>query len=81
MEYSQKLVVTLNYSHYGSFVKQFSNIMSQIADIQYTEYVRVELWIAVDKLHDFVAKVVDLSLGTATIELCEERFVPQLFII
>jgi uncharacterized YigZ family protein len=81
MEYAQKIVVTLNYSHYGSFEKQFSNIMSQIADIQYTERVRLELWIAVDKLHDFVAKVVDLSLGTATLELCEEGFVPQLFII
>ncbi|MDD3364665.1 MAG: YigZ family protein [Syntrophomonas sp.] len=80
MEYAQKIVVTLNYSHYGSFEKQFSNIMSQIADIQYTERVRVELWIAVDKLHDFMAKVVNLSLGTATMELCEEGFVPQLFI-
>jgi len=63
--------------HYGSFEKQFSSIMKQLADIQYTEQVRVELWIAVDKLPDFMAKVVNLSLGTATMELGEDGFVPQ----
>lgn len=74
MEYAQKIVVTLDYSHYGNFEKQFSHIMNQIADIQYTERVRIELWVAVDKLDDFMAKVVNLSLGTATMELCEEGY-------
>lgn len=71
MEYAQKIVVTLDYSYYGNFEKQFSHIMHQIADIQYAERVRVELWIAVDKLDDFMAKVVNLSLGTAMMDLCE----------
>ena len=77
MECARKIVVTLDYCHYGSFEKQFSNIMKQLADIQYTEQVRVELWIAVDKLPDFMAKVVNLSLGTATMELGEAGFVAQ----
>ncbi len=77
MEYSQKIVVTLDYSHYGSFEKQFSSIMDHVTDIQYSERVRLELWIAVDKVDDFISKVENLSLGTATMELSEDGFVPN----
>jgi uncharacterized YigZ family protein len=77
LEYAQKIVVTLGYCHYGSFEKQFSSIMKQLADVQYAEQVRVELWITTDKLPDFMAKVVNLSLGTATMELGEAGFVAQ----
>lgn len=77
MEYCQKILITLDYSHYGSFEKQFSNIMNQLTDIQYTDRVRLEIWIAVDKVNDFMTKVDDLSLGTAKMELLEKEFVPQ----
>jgi len=75
MEYSQKIAVTLDYSYYSNFEKQFSNILSQLTDIQYAERVRVELWIAVEMEHDFIAKVDNLTLGTAAIEVLEEGFV------
>ena len=68
---------TMDYCYYGSFEKQFSSIMKQSANIQYGEKVKAELWIAVDKLSDFMGKVVNLSLGTATMELGEAGFVPQ----
>lgn len=77
MEYAQKIAVTLDYSYYGNFEKHFSNLLSQLTDIQYTERVRVELWIAVEMVHDFLAKVNNLSLGTASIEVIEEGFVPK----
>jgi len=67
----------MDYSHYGSFEKQFSKLISKSTDIQYTERVRVELWIAVDKINDFITKVENLSLGTAAIEVLGEGFVPQ----
>lgn len=76
MEYSQKIAVALDYTYYGNFEKQFSNILNQLTAIQYTERVRVELWIAVEIADDFIAKVDNLSLGTATVELLEKDFVP-----
>jgi uncharacterized YigZ family protein len=77
LKYAQKITVTMDYCYYGSFEKQFSSIMKQSANIQYGEKVKAELWIAVDKLSDFMGKVVNLSLGTATMELGEAGFVPQ----
>ena len=77
MEHCQKILVTLDYSHYGSFEKQFSKIMNQVTDIQYSDRVSLELWIAVDHVDHFMTKVDNLSLGTATTELREEGFVPQ----
>lgn len=77
LEYAQKLIITLDYGYYGSLEKQFSSIMKQSADIQYGEQVRAELWIAVDQLPDFMAKVVNLSSGTASMELGKSGFVPQ----
>lgn len=77
MEYSQKIVMTLDYCYYGSFEKQFFDIINQAADITYTERVNLELWIAVDKLADFIAQVDNLSLGTAIIECREVGYVPQ----
>ena len=76
MEYCQKIGITLDYAFYGNFEKQFSDIMKQITDIQFTDRIKVELWIAVDKVDVFLAKVDNLSLGTATMELGDEEFVP-----
>jgi vacuolar-type H+-ATPase subunit I/STV1 len=77
MEYSQKIVVSLDYCYYGSFEKQFFDIINQAKDITYTERVSLELWIAADKLADFIAQVDNLSLGTAIIECREVGYVPQ----
>ncbi|PKM77942.1 MAG: YigZ family protein [Firmicutes bacterium HGW-Firmicutes-15] len=74
MEYSHSLLVRFNYNHYGSFEKLFFNIMNQVTDVQYTDVVSIEIWIAVDKLDDFIDKVDQLTGGTATIEFLEEGF-------
>lgn len=76
MEYCQKIGITLDYAYYGNYEKQFSNIMNQVTDIQFTDRIKVELWIAVDMADDFLAKADNLSLGTATTELCEKEFIP-----
>ncbi len=77
MEYSQKVMLTLDYSYYGSLENYLSNIINEVADIQYAEQVRLEVWVAVDKLGTFVAKVEDLSSGTAKVEMGEQGFVPN----
>ena len=74
MEYSQKIMLTLDYSYYGSF-ENISNIVNEVADIQYAEQVRLKVWVAVDKLDTFIAKVEDLSSGTAKVEMLEQGFV------
>ncbi len=77
MEYSQKIILTLDYSYYGISENYLSNIINKVADIQYAEQVRLEVWVAVDKLGTFVAKVEDLSSGTAKVEMGEQGFVPN----
>jgi uncharacterized YigZ family protein len=75
MEYSQKVMLTLDYSYYGSLENYLSNIINEVADIQYAEQVRLEVWVAVDKLDAFIAKVENLSSGTAKVEMGEQGFV------
>lgn len=75
IEYAQKIVVTLGYSHYGSFEKHISNITNHVINIQYSDRVEVEIWIPVDKIADFIKMIDNLSGGTATTELREEGFI------
>jgi uncharacterized YigZ family protein len=75
MEYSQNLMVRFNYSHFGSFSNLFCNIMNQVTDIQYSDVVSLKIWIAVDKLDDFIKKVDQLTGGTATIKCLEKGFI------
>jgi len=77
MEYSQKVMLTLDYSYYGILENYLSNIINEVADIQYAEQVRLEVWVAVSKLDTFIAKVEDLSSGTAEVEMGEQGFVPN----
>ena len=37
----------------------------------------MEVWVAVGKLDTFIAKVEDLSSGTAEVEMGEQGFVPN----
>lgn len=75
MEYSQKIMLTLDYNYYGSFEKYFHSMIAEITDIQYSDHIKLEIWVAIDILDDFTAKIDNLSSGTATIELCEQAFV------
>ena len=75
MEYSQKIMLTLNYSYYGILANYLSNIINEVAGIQYAEQVRLEVWVAFGKLDTFIAKVEDLSSGTAEVEMLERGFV------
>lgn len=75
MEYSQKIMFTLDYNCYGSFEKHFHSIIADITDIQYADHIKLEIWVAIDKLDDFTAKIDNLSSGTATMELCEQAFI------
>lgn len=75
MEYSQKLMLTLDYSYYGILANYLSNIINEVAGIQYAEQVRLEVWVAFGKLDTFIAKVEDLSSGTAQVEILERGFV------
>lgn len=77
MEYSQKIMLTLDYNYYGSFEKYLHSMIAEIEDIQYSDHIKLEIWVAIDKLDDFTAKIDNLSSGTATIELCEQDFVAQ----
>lgn len=76
MEYSQKIILALDYSYYGSFEKTLSNIINAVTDIQFAEQVNLEIWVAVEKLDTFLAKVEDLSSGTAKVEMGQQGFVP-----
>lgn len=78
MEYSQKLMVSLDYSHYGSFQNQFFKLLNQLNNIEYTDLVNLELWIAVDKLESFIGGLNKLTGGKAKIEYREKDFVPIL---
>ena len=75
MEYSQKIMLTLNYSYYGILANYLRNIINEVAGIQYAEQVRLEVWVAFGKLDTFIAKVEDLSSGTAEVEMLERGFV------
>ena len=75
MEYSQKLMLTLDYSYYGILANYLSNIINEVAGIQYAEQVRLEVWVAFGKLDTFIAKVEDLSSGTAEVDMLERGFV------
>ena len=77
MEYSQKVILTVDYNYYGIFENHLRNIINDLADIQYAEQVKLEIWVAVDKLDTFITKVEDLSLGTANIEIGEQNFIPN----
>lgn len=77
MEYCRKIIVLLDYCYYGSFEKQFANIINQVIDIQFSERVRIELWIAVDQVDDFNDRVDNLSLGTAIMEIGKEGYVAK----
>jgi hypothetical protein len=50
--------------------------MNQVTDIQYSDVVSLKIWIAIDKLDDFIEKVGQLTGGTATIECLEKGFIP-----
>ena len=75
MEYSQKIMLTLDYSYYGILANYLRNIINEVADIQYAEQVRLEVWVTVGKLDTFIVKVEDLSSGTAQVEILERGFV------
>lgn len=75
MELCRKIVVAMEYGYYDGFEKQFGSIMNQIIDIEFTDRVRIEFWIAIDQVDDFTARVKNLSLGTASVEIGEERYV------
>jgi len=75
MEYSQKLIVTFDYSYYGSFQNLFSNLLHRVTDIQYTDLVSLEIWITIDILTDFITQVTKLTGGKVTIEYRRKDFV------
>jgi uncharacterized YigZ family protein len=68
-EYSEKIHITLDYSHYGSFEKLFLKSLNQVTNIEYADRVSIEAWIALEKLPRFMAEVDNLTGGTASIEL------------
>ncbi len=75
MEYSQKVMLTLDYSYYGILANYLSNIINEVAGIEYAEQVRLGVWVAFGKLDTFIAKVEDLSSGTAEVDMLERGFV------
>lgn len=78
IEYSQKIVVTLDYSYYSSFEKLFFKSLNQVTNIEYTDRISLEAWIALEQLPRFRAEVDNLTGGTASIQLLGEGFVPRL---
>lgn len=77
MEYSQKIAVSLEYSYYGGFQKQFAELWNRVGDVLFTERVRIEIWISFEEVPSFVARIDDLTGGTASIERREEGFFPK----
>ncbi|MGI6422611.1 MAG: IMPACT family protein [Syntrophomonadaceae bacterium] len=76
-EYSQKILITLDYSHYGSFEQRFLKSLNQVSNIEYADRISIEAWIALEKLPRFMAEVDNLTGGTASIELLGKGFVPR----
>lgn len=79
MEYSRKLVITLEYSYYGSFQKQCEGLINQVGNTEFTDRVRIEIWISLADVPSFVAKINNLTGGTAAIELQQKAFFPKPF--
>ncbi len=77
MEYSQNIIVTLDYSYYGSFQNLLLKSLNQVTNIRYTDRISLEAWITLEQLPSFMAEVDNLTGGTASIELHEEGFVLQ----
>ncbi|MEN6389171.1 MAG: YigZ family protein [Syntrophomonas sp.] len=77
MEYSQKLIATLDYSNYGGFQKQFAEIMSRVDNVQFSDKVHIEVWIAIEDVPSFASRLDNLSGGTAVIEQLEKGFIPK----
>jgi uncharacterized YigZ family protein len=73
-EYSEKILITLDYSFYGSFEKLFFKSLNQVINIEYANRISLEAWIALEKLPGFIAEVDNLTGGTASIELLGKGF-------
>jgi uncharacterized YigZ family protein len=76
MEYSQKIAIILDYSYYGSFEKHFFSLI-KVTNIIYTDHVRVELWISIEKANNFLSQVDNLTMGTANIEVLGADYVAK----
>lgn len=77
MEYAQKIKVTLDYTYYGGFQKQFAELLGRAIDIEFTDRVLIKVWIAVEQLPFFKAWIDNFTGATANIEWCQKDFVPQ----
>ncbi len=76
-EYSEKILITLDYSYYSRFEKLFFESLNQVMNIEYAGRISIEAWIALEKLPRFTAEVDNLTGGTASIELLGKGFVPR----
>ncbi|KUG02830.1 protein co-occurring with transport system [hydrocarbon metagenome] len=76
-EYSERILITLDYSYYSSFEKLFFKSLNLVMNIEYADRISFEAWIALDKLPRFMAGVDNLTGGTASIELLGQGFVPR----
>jgi uncharacterized YigZ family protein len=76
-EYSEKILITLDYSHYGSFEKLFIKSLNQVSNIEYADRISLEAWIALEKLPRFMAEVDNLTGGTASMEFLGKGFVSR----
>lgn len=76
-EYSEKILITLDYSHYGIFEKLFIKSLNQVSNIEYADRISLEAWIALEKIPRFMAEVDNLTGGTASIKLLGKGFVPR----
>lgn len=75
MVYCQMIMVTLDYSYYGSFENQFSHLLKQITDLQFTDRVNIKIWIPVDQVDGFAARIKDFTQGNADVEYGQQDFV------
>lgn len=76
MEYAARLNVTLDYSYYGNFQNKCQQHFNQITDVQFGGQVRIEGWIAEEKLARLNSLLDDITARTAMVESLEHGFVP-----
>lgn len=77
IEYAQNVLIRFPYTYYNSFKHSFYDLMNQITNIEFSDVVAIKMWIAADKLDNFIEKASQITGGTATIEYLSKDFIPH----
>jgi uncharacterized YigZ family protein len=77
MEFARELKITLDYTYYHKFEQFLQAVGGCMGEVVYADRIVLNIFIAVDLMSNFLAAVDDLSLGTAAVEVLDQRYIPS----